>query len=575
MFKKILVANRGEIALRIMRACRELGIQSVAIHSTADADSLHVKYADESVCVGKTASAESYLRIPNIIAAAEITGAEAIHPGYGFLAENAEFAEICAENDFVWIGPPAEVIRQMGDKATARTMAAEAEVPVVPGTGLVDDVEEAVRPPSEFGYPVIIKATAGGGGKGMRVAWDEEELRKNYVAARTEAGAAFGNDAVYLEKYLVNPRHVEIQLMGDNHGNVIHFGERDCSVQRRHQKLIEEAPSPAVDAELRAADGGGRGAPGRARWATARAGTVEFLLDEDGSFYFMEMNTRIQVEHPVTEMVTGFDLMKWMIRVAAGEAFDFTQEDVKVTGHAIECRINAENPERDFMPCPGRVFYYHAPGGPGHPGRHPRLFRLPGAAPLRLPAGQDHRPRQGSRGSCRKDATGAGRMCIRRTAHQHPVPPRGAEQSGLPGREGHDTLPGRGIDPSCRRGCVSGRNRKKAKQNGGARLVRVRLVDAGCCCWPWPSISGLALTGDAGPWWQRPHRRGTADPWSCPGNPGGPVGSVLNVALHLVFGGLWCWAIPAACWRDRHRLPGRTPAAACAPGCCAPCPSGW
>ncbi len=364
MFKKILIANRGEIALRIMRACRELGIQSVAIHSTADADSLHVKYADESVCVGKPASVDSYLKIPNIIAAAEITGAEAIHPGYGFLAENAEFAEICVEDGFVWIGPSSEVIRMMGDKATARKMATEAEVPIVPGTDLVDDVEEALVFAAEAGFPVIIKATAGGGGKGMRVAWDEEEFRKNFVAARTEAGAAFGNDGVYIEKYLVNPRHVEIQLMGDHHGHVIHFGERDCSVQRRHQKLIEEAPSPAVNEDLRQRMGEAAVRLAQ-RVNYTSAGTVEFLLDEDGSFYFMEMNTRIQVEHPVTELVTGRDLMKWMIRVSAGEAFDFTQEDITVTGHAIECRINAENPERDFMPCPGRVFYYHAPGGPG------------------------------------------------------------------------------------------------------------------------------------------------------------------------------------------------------------------
>ncbi len=364
MFKKILVANRGEIALRIMRACRELGIQSVAIHSSADTDSLHVKYADESVCVGKASSAESYLSTKNIIAAAEITGAEAIHPGYGFLAENAEFAEICEENDFTWIGPPADVIRQMGDKATARTKTVEAGVPVVPGTGLVDTVEEAVEAGRQFGFPIIIKATAGGGGKGMRVAWDEEELRKNYVAARTEAGASFASDAVYIEKYLVNPRHVEVQLMADSHGNVIHFGERDCSVQRRHQKLIEEAPSPAVNEELRQRMGAAAVALAR-KVGYRSAGTVEFLLDEDGSFYFMEMNTRIQVEHPVSEMVTGVDLMKWMIRVAAGEEFDFTQDDVRVRGHAVECRINAENPERDFMPCPGRVFYFHAPGGPG------------------------------------------------------------------------------------------------------------------------------------------------------------------------------------------------------------------
>jgi len=364
MFEKILIANRGEIALRIMRACRELGVQSVAIHSKADVDSLHVKYADESVCVGRTTSAESYLRIPNIIAAAEITGAEAIHPGYGFLAENAEFAEICTDNNFTWIGPTAAVIRQMGDKATARTLAVEAKVPVVPGTGLVNEVGEAVLAAEQFGYPVIVKATAGGGGKGMRVAWDEAELRRNYVAARTEAGAAFGNDAVYLEKYLVNPRHVEVQLMGDSSGTMLHFGERDCSVQRRHQKLLEESPSPAVDEKLRAELGTAAVRLAKKVGYTS-AGTVEFLLDEDGSYYFMEMNTRIQVEHSVTEMVTGVDLVKWMIRLAAGETFDFTQKDVRVTGHAIECRINAENPERDFMPCPGRVFYYHAPGGPG------------------------------------------------------------------------------------------------------------------------------------------------------------------------------------------------------------------
>jgi acetyl-CoA carboxylase biotin carboxylase subunit len=364
MFQKILIANRGEIALRIMRACRELGIQSVAIHSAADTHSLHVKYADESVCVGKTTSAASALRVPTTRAAAEITGAEAIHPGYGFLAENAEFAEICEENDFVWIGPQADVIRQMGDKATARAMATEAGVPIVPGTGLVGTVEEAVEFATGAGYPVIVKATAGGGGKGMRVAWDEDELKKNYVAARTEAGASFVSDEVYLEKYLVNPRHVEVQLLGDSHGHIIHLGERDCSVQRRHQKLIEEAPSPAVDPELRQKMGSAAVRLAE-RVGYRSAGTVEFLLDEDGSFYFMEMNTRIQVEHPVTEMVTGVDIMKWMIRVAAGEALDFTQDDVKVTGHSIECRINAENPERDFMPCPGRVFYYHAPGGPG------------------------------------------------------------------------------------------------------------------------------------------------------------------------------------------------------------------
>ncbi len=364
MFKKILIANRGEIALRIMRACRELGIECVAIHSSADNESLHVKYADESVCVGKKTSAESYLRIPNIVAAAEITGADAIHPGYGFLAESPEFAEIIADNDFVWIGPPGEVIARMGDKATARETAEAAGVPIVPGTGLVDDVEEAVAAAEEFGYPVIIKATAGGGGKGMRVAWDEPELRKNYVTARTEAGAAFSSDRVYVEKYLVNPRHIEIQLLADNYGNVVHFGERDCSIQRRHQKLLEESPSPAVSPELRARMGAAAVQLAQAVGYRS-AGTVEFLLDEDESFYFMEMNTRIQVEHPVTELVTRYDLVKWQIRAAAGDELDFTQDDVQVKGHAIECRINAENPERDFMPCPGRIFFFHAPGGPG------------------------------------------------------------------------------------------------------------------------------------------------------------------------------------------------------------------
>ena len=364
MFKKVLVANRGEIALRIMRACRELGVECVAIHSTADAESLHVKYADESVCVGKKLSSESYLRIPNIIAAAEITGAEAIHPGYGFLAENAEFAEICADNNFVWVGPGADVIRKMGDKSAARRTAQRAKVPVIPGTPLLASVDDAVAAAQRLGYPVIIKATAGGGGKGMRVARSEEELRRHFVTARAEAAAAFGNDGVYLERYLTNPRHVEIQILADHHGRVLHLGERDCSVQRRHQKLIEESPCPVMTPRLRQRMG-----EAAVRLAAAvgyrSAGTIEFLLDEDGSFYFMEMNTRIQVEHPVTELVTGIDIVKWQLRIAAGEPLDREQKDVAMTGHAIECRINAENPQRDFLPCPGRIFFFHAPGGPG------------------------------------------------------------------------------------------------------------------------------------------------------------------------------------------------------------------
>ncbi len=365
MFQKVLIANRGEIALRIMRACGELGVDSVAIHSTADADSLHVKYAEETVCVGKPPSKDSYLNIPNIIAAAEITGADAIHPGYGFLAENAEFAEICQENGFTWIGPPADVIRKMGDKAIARQTAEAAGVPTVPGSpGLIDTVEEAITFANSIGYPVIVKATAGGGGKGMRVAVDAKDLLKQYATARTEAGASFTSDAVYVERFLTNPRHIEIQLLGDKHGNVIHLGERDCSVQRRHQKLLEEAPSPAVTPELRKRMGDAAVKLAK-NVGYDSAGTVEFLLDEDGSFYFMEMNTRIQVEHPVTELVTGIDLMKWQISVAAGDELTMTQDDISVKGHAIECRINAENPIRDFMPCPGRVFYFHAPGGPG------------------------------------------------------------------------------------------------------------------------------------------------------------------------------------------------------------------
>ena len=364
MFKKILVANRGEIALRVMRACRELGVECVAIHSSADAESLHVKYADESVCVGRKLSSESYLKIPNIIAAAEITGAEAIHPGYGFLAENAEFAEICADNKFIWIGPTADTIRRMGDKAAARRSAQKAKVPITPGTPLLASVDDAVAAARKLGYPVIVKATAGGWGKGMRVARSEEELRHGFVTARTEAGAAFGNDGVYLEKYLLNPRHVEIQILADHHGHVLYLGERDCSVQRRHQKLIEESPCPVMTPRLRQKMG-----ESAVRLAAAvgyrSAGTIEFLLDQDGSYYFMEMNTRIQVEHPVTEMVTGIDIVKWQLRVAAGEPFDFEQKDVRINGHAIECRVNAENPQRDFLPCPGRIFFFHAPGGPG------------------------------------------------------------------------------------------------------------------------------------------------------------------------------------------------------------------
>ncbi len=364
MFNKVLIANRGEIAVRIIRACKELGVKTVAVYSTADEDSLHVSLADEAYCIGPAPSRDSYLNIPNIISTALLVGADAIHPGYGFMAENAHFAEICRDHNIKFIGPTPEHIRKMGDKATARTTMINNKVPVTPGTDLVDDIEKAKPWCEKVGYPVIIKATAGGGGKGMRVANNENELVESFNLAQTEAGLAFGNSAVYIEKYLVNPRHIEVQVMADQHGNVVHFGERDCSIQRRHQKLLEEAPSPAINEEIRKK-------MGEAAIAAAKsinyegAGTIEFLLDDKKNFYFMEMNTRIQVEHCVTEMVTSVDLVKEQIRVAAGEKLSVKQSDVVIRGHAIECRINAEDSERDFMPCPGQIKGYIVPGGFG------------------------------------------------------------------------------------------------------------------------------------------------------------------------------------------------------------------
>ncbi|MBK6488633.1 MAG: acetyl-CoA carboxylase biotin carboxylase subunit [Gemmatimonadetes bacterium] len=364
MFKKVLVANRGEIALRVIRACRELGIQTVAVYSEADRESLHVRFADDDVCIGPPPSRDSYLKIPRLIAAAEITGADAIHPGYGFLAENAEFSETCAASNIAFIGPTADQIRVMGDKAAARKAMMDVGVPIVPGTpGPVEDPDAALEFAKEMGFPVIIKAAAGGGGKGMRVAKDADEFLRSFSLARSEALSAFGNGDVYVEKYLTKPRHIEFQIMGDTHGNVIHLGERDCSVQRRHQKLIEEAPSPAMTPELRATMG-----EAAVRGAKAieyvGAGTIEMLLDEDGSFYFMEMNTRIQVEHPVTEQLTGIDLVKEQIRVAAGERLSVLELPA-LRGHVIECRINAEDPARGFQPSPGRIEVFHPPGGPG------------------------------------------------------------------------------------------------------------------------------------------------------------------------------------------------------------------
>jgi len=365
MFKKVLIANRGEIALRVIRACKELDIETVAVYSEADRECLHVRFAADDVCVGRPPARDSYLNIPRIIAAAEITGADAIHPGYGFLAENAEFANTVRASNITFIGPTAEQIGQMGDKAAARKLAQKLKVPTVPGSpGPVESMEEGLKVAQKLGFPVIIKAAAGGGGKGMRVAPDTEQFAQAFGLAKQEALAAFGSDEVYIEKYLSRPRHIEIQIMGDTHGKLMHLCERDCSVQRRHQKLIEEAPSPAVDVTLREDIG-----DAAVRLAQAigyvGAGTVEFLLDEDGSFYFMEMNTRIQVEHPVTEMCTNFDLVKEQIRVAAGEPLSFVMNGHRLRGHAIECRVNAEDPARNFQPSPGTITAYHPPGGPG------------------------------------------------------------------------------------------------------------------------------------------------------------------------------------------------------------------
>ncbi len=363
MFKKVLIANRGEIALRIIRTCKEMGIETVAIYSSADADSLHVRFADEAVCVGPAASALSYLNVPNIMAAVEITNCDAVHPGYGFLAENADFAEICTQTGVKFIGPLPEHIRKMGDKITAKETMIKAGVPVVPGSkGLVEDFETAQRIAKEVGYPIMLKATAGGGGKGMRLVWTEDELEANLDAAQNEAKAAFGNDGMYIEKFVENPRHIEIQIIGDQHGNVCHLSERECSIQRRHQKLFEEAPSPFLDDELREKMGNAAIAAGKAINYEG-VGTVEFLVDKHRNFYFMEMNTRIQVEHTVTEEVIDFDLIREQIKVAAGEKN--SGKNYYPTMHAMECRINAEDPFYNFRPCPGKITSFHSSKGHG------------------------------------------------------------------------------------------------------------------------------------------------------------------------------------------------------------------
>ncbi len=364
MFSKIMIANRGEIAIRVIRACRELGIRTVAVFSKADRDSLHVKLADEAICVGEAPSSESYLNIPALISAAEIADVEAIHPGYGFLSENAHFGEICESCQIKFIGPRPESIRLAGDKSVARMEMKKAGVPIIPGSkGTIKDQEEALRLAKKLGYPVIIKASAGGGGKGIKIAHNDGKLISSFLTAQAEAEAAFGNRDIYIEKFIEEPRHIEVQILADSHGNVVHLGERDCSVQRRHQKLIEESPAPGIGAKLRRKIGDAAIRAAKA-FEYENAGTIEFLLDSDENFYFMEMNTRLQVEHPVTEFVTGIDLVKEQLRIAAGEKLGFTQEDVEIKGHAVECRINAEDPDNNFMPCPGKIETWNMPGGP-------------------------------------------------------------------------------------------------------------------------------------------------------------------------------------------------------------------
>ena len=363
MFNKVLIANRGEIAVRIIRACKEMGIATVAVYSEADKDALHTHMADEAICIGPGPAKDSYLNIQNILSATVLTGAEAIHPGFGFLSENSKFAKMCKECNIVFIGPEPECIDKMGNKSNAREIMINAGVPVVPGSeGAIITETQLISTAEEIGYPVMIKASAGGGGRGIRVVYEKERLVKDYESAKAEAKAAFGDDTIYMEKFIEKPRHVEIQIMGDKHGNVVYLGERDCSIQRRNQKVLEEAPCPIMTEKLRKVMG-----DTAVRAAKAvnydNAGTIEFLLDKDGKFYFMEMNTRIQVEHPITEMITGVDLVKEQIKVAAGEEIQFTQSDIKLTGHAIECRINAENPEKGFMPSPGKIETLIVPGG--------------------------------------------------------------------------------------------------------------------------------------------------------------------------------------------------------------------
>ncbi|WP_454052300.1 acetyl-CoA carboxylase biotin carboxylase subunit [Clostridium sp. Marseille-Q7071] len=365
MFKKILIANRGEIAVRIIRACREMGIKTVAVYSEIDVNALHTQLADEAICIGPAKSKDSYLNEENILSATVLTGAEAIHPGFGFLSENSKFAKMCEECNITFIGPSFENIENMGNKARAREMMINANVPIVPGSdGIVENPQSALEVSRKIGYPVMIKASAGGGGRGIRVIRNEEEFISSFETAKAEAKTAFGDDSMYIEKFIEEPRHIEIQILADNYGNTIYLGERDCSIQRRNQKVMEEAPGPTISEELRISMGEVAVKAAKSI-GYKNAGTIEFLLDKHGNYYFMEMNTRIQVEHPITEMITGMDLIKEQIKIAYGESLAFTQEDIKLNGHAIECRINAENPSKNFMPCPGQINYLHLPGGLG------------------------------------------------------------------------------------------------------------------------------------------------------------------------------------------------------------------
>ena len=468
MFKKILIANRGEIALRVICACRELGIKTVAVYSEADENSLHVRFADEDVCIGPARSADSYLNVPAVLSAAEITGADAIHPGYGFLSESAYLAEVCEACHIKFIGPAPNVIRLLGDKARARRAMKKAGIPILPGSdGPVDGEEKALKVAKDLGYPVIIKAVAGGGGRGMRVIRAPSELSKALKTAQREAEAAFGVGDVYIEKYVERPRHIEFQVLGDHHGAVVHLGERECSIQRRHQKLLEEGPSVAVTEKMRRRLGASVVDAARAVQYT-NAGTFEFLLDDKGNFYFLEVNTRIQVEHPVTEAITGVDIVKEQIRIAAGERLSFKQGDVTFTGHAIECRINAEDPDT-FAPSPGTIQAFSVPGGPGVRVDTFAALGLHDSPVLRLDDRQDHRARPRSPGSDRAHAPHARDDRHRRHQDVDSASPANSERPGLRGRTAEHRV----------HGALHRREEARGRKAGGSSLSRLKAQGSG------------------------------------------------------------------------------------------------